>query len=363
MNSKTLATGILKAIGILAGIILLLYFLWEIQSVIVYIAIASVIALIGRPIVLFLKDQLRLPNQVAVVAVLVLVLAVFVGLIGLFIPIIVEQSKNLSQIDIEAFKNDLNVLNVQVREYLGLEEQINIVEGLQRTSFIKNFDLKLIPNFLNVIFGGLGATFIALFSVLFISFFLLKDSKLMLNSVLVFSNVGEEERFKRVFHKIKVLLSRYFVGLTLQIFVLFILYTILLIVFKVDNPIAIAFICAFLNIVPYLGPLFAGILMMLFVISSNLGADFSSVILPRLLYVLSGYAIAQLIDNFINQPLIFGKSVKSHPLEIFLIILIAGLMFNMVGMIVAIPVYTALKVIAKEAFSEYKIVKKLTKDL
>ena len=134
-------------------------------------------------------------------------------------------------------------------------------------------------------------------------------------------------------------------------------------VFDVDNPIAIACICAFLNIVPYLGPVVAGVLMMMFVISSNLGADFSSIILPKLLYVLGGYLIAQLIDNFINQPLIFGKSVKSHPLEIFLVILIAGLLFNVIGMIVAIPTYTAIKVIAKEAFSEYKIVKNLTKDL
>ena len=81
------------------------------------------------------------------------------------------------------------------------------------------------------------------------------------------------------------------------------------------------------------------------------------------MYVMAGYGVAQLIDNFINQPLIFGKSVKSHPLEIFLVILIAGLLFNVIGMIVAIPVYTALKVIAKEAFSEYKIVKNLTKDM
>jgi predicted PurR-regulated permease PerM len=134
-------------------------------------------------------------------------------------------------------------------------------------------------------------------------------------------------------------------------------------IYEVDNPIAIAFICAFLNIVPYLGPLVAGVLMMLFVISSNLGADFSTIILPKLMYVMAGYGVAQLIDNFINQPLIFGKSVKSHPLEIFLVILIAGLLFNVIGMIVAIPVYTALKVIAKEAFSEYKIVKNLTKDM
>jgi len=362
MKAKTITLGILRALGIIVAILLFCLFVYKIQSVIVYIAIAAVISLIGRPIVWFLKKRLKIPIKIAVIIVLLMVTAIFIGIIALFVPIIVQQSENLGQIDFDAFKTDLNELNIQVREYLGVE-QIDIIQGLRQTSFVRNFDLEVIPNFMNLIFGGLGTALIGVFSIVFISFFLLKDSKLMLNSILVFSNRGDEDRFKRVFEKIKALLSRYFVGLTLQIFVLFVLYSALLMIYEVDNPIAIAFICAFLNIVPYLGPLVAGVLMMLFVISSNLGADFSTIILPKLMYVMAGYGVAQLIDNFINQPLIFGKSVKSHPLEIFLVILIAGLLFNVIGMIVAIPVYTALKVIAKEAFSEYKIVKNLTKDM
>lgn len=300
--------------------------------------------------------------MLAVISVLVLVLAFFIGLIMLFIPIILQQSENIGQIDMDAFRSDLNALNLQIKEYLGVKE-IDIVQGLRQTTFVQEFDMNDFSNYMNVVFGSMGTVLVGLFSIIFISFFLLKDSRLLLNSILVFSNHGDEERFQRVFSKIKNLLSRYFVGLTLQILVLFILYTVLLMVFEVDNPIAIAFICAFLNIVPYLGPIVAGVLMLLFVFSSNLGADFSSVILPKALYVLGGYCIAQLVDNFINQPLIFGKSVRSHPLEIFLIILIAGLLFGILGMIVAIPFYTAIKVIAKESFSEYKIVKKLTRDM
>ena len=81
------------------------------------------------------------------------------------------------------------------------------------------------------------------------------------------------------------------------------------------------------------------------------------------MYVMTGYLIAQLIDNFFSQPIIFSKSVKSHPLEIFLVIVIGGLMFGIVGMIVAVPTYTAIKVILKEFLSENKIVMSLTKDL
>lgn len=362
MRSQEIANGILRATGIMIGVALFLFFLYQIQSVLVYIAVAGVIALIGRPTVIFLRQRLHIPNQIAVIIVLLLVLAVFVGLIFLFVPILIEQSRNLGQIDIEAFKSDINDLNDQINSYLGVEE-INIIQAFRRSEFVRNFDLSLIPKFLNNVFGILGAALVAIFSVLFISFFFLKDSKLMLHSILVFANRGEEQKFQRVFNKIKILLSRYFVGLTMQIAVLFVLYTILLTVFEINNPIAIAFICAFLNLVPYLGPLVAGILMALFVVSSFLGADFSGIILPRVIYVMLGYGICQLIDNFISQPMIFGASVKSHPLEIFLIILIAGLLFGVVGMVVAVPFYTALKVIAKESLSEYKIVKRLTRNL
>lgn len=362
MNAKSFSYGILRAVGILIGIFLLLYFLYTIQSVLVYIAVAGVISLIGRPVVIFLRSSLRIPNQLAVVIVLMMVLLIFVGIILVFVPIVIEQTYHLGQIDIEAFKSDINELNNQVNAYLGVEE-INILESIRQSEFIRGLDMNMIPRFLNSVFGILGATLIAIFSIIFISFFLLKDSKLMLNSILVFANKGEEDKFQRVFNKIKILLSRYFVGLTLQITVLFILYVLLLSIFEINNPVAIAFICAILNLVPYLGPIFAGILMALFVISSNLGADFQTFILPRVIYVMLGYGIAQLIDNFISQPLIFGASVRSHPLEIFLIILIAGLMFGVIGMVVAIPFYTALKVIAKESLSEYKIVKRLTRDL
>lgn len=362
MNSKDLSYGILRAIAILGGIFVLLYFLYQIQSVLIYIAIAAVISLIGRPVVIFLRDRLRFPNQIAVVLVLLLVLGFFIGLITIFIPIVIEQSKNLGRIDTQAFTRDLNALNDQINAYLGLEE-VNIVESLRQSEIMRSLDFAAVPRYLNNLFGIIGAAVIGLFSVIFISFYLLKDSKLMINSILVFSNKGNEEKFQRVFNKIKVLLSRYFVGLFIQLSVLFLLYSILLSIFEITNPIAIAFIGAFLNIIPYLGPIFAGFMFALFVISNNLGADFQVVILPQLTFVMGGYIICQLLDNFIFQPNIFGASVRSHPLEIFLVILIAGILFGVAGMVVAVPFYTAIKVIAKESLSEYKIVAGLTKDL
>ena len=211
--------------------------------------------------------------------------------------------------------------------------------------------------------SGLGNFSIGLFSVLFISFFFLKDSKLFEDGLMTFIPKGTESRSKRSFTTIKDLLSRYFVGLIFQILILFIIYTITLLIFGIDNAVVIAFLCALLNLIPYVGPLVSAILMVVLTMTSNLGESFSDVILPKTIYVMIGFVFAQLIDNFFSQPIIFSKSVKSHPLEIFLIIIIAGILFGVVGLIVAIPAYTALKVILKEFLSDNKVVKKLTKSL
>jgi predicted PurR-regulated permease PerM len=103
--------------------------------------------------------------------------------------------------------------------------------------------------------------------------------------------------------------------------------------------------------------------MIVLTMTSNLDQSFSEVILPKTFWVFIVFIIGQLIDNFLSQPIIFSKSVKSHPLEIFLVILITGILFGVIGLIVAIPAYTAIKVILKEFLSENKIVKKLTKDI
>ncbi|WP_179354389.1 AI-2E family transporter [Winogradskyella vidalii] len=362
MNSKIIANGILRAIGIILAIALLLFFLYKIQSVIVYIAVAVVISLIGRPIILFLRERLKFHNTFAVVVTMVLLLGVLTGLVGLFIPLIIEQGHNLALLNIEELQGNIEHLYDQIITYFEFNN-IDVEASIQDTNVLSKLDFAIIPNFLNSFISGLGTFSVGLFSVLFISFFFLKDSKLFEDGVMTFVPSGNEERSKRSITAIKDLLSRYFVGLILQILILFVIYTIVLLIFGIDNAIVIAFLCALLNLVPYVGPLVSGFLILLLSMSSNIGENFSQVILPKTIYVMIGFIFAQLVDNFFTQPYIFSKSVKSHPLEIFLVIIISGILFGVVGMIVAIPSYTAIKVILKEFLSEYNIVKKLTKGL
>ncbi|MFT7498886.1 MAG: putative PurR-regulated permease PerM [Candidatus Azotimanducaceae bacterium] len=360
MNSKTISNGILRALLIILGVAILLFFLWTIQSILVYIIIAGVLSLIGRPLIIFLKRKLKFPDTLAVIITMSLFIGFLFGLIRLFIPLITQQGKNLSLLNINELTNNAESIISQINEYF-IQKNINIIEQFKNLDLLSNF--KEIPNLLNSIIGTVGSLSVGIFSVLFISFFLMKDGEILNKGLMVLVPNNTEKRFQKSFTTIKDLLSRYFIGLVIQITILFILYSIVLGIFGVQNAIVIAFLCALLNLIPYVGPMIGAVLILFLTMSSHIGEDFQTEILPTTIYVMIGYFIAQMIDNFISQPKIFSKATKAHPLEIFLVIIIGGLLFGVIGMVVAVPSYTALKVILKEFLSENKIVKSLTKDL
>jgi predicted PurR-regulated permease PerM len=360
MNSKTIANGILRALGIIVGVLLLLYFLYTIQSVIVYIIIAGILSLIARPFILFLRKKLKFPNTIAVVFAMTLMLGLLTGLILMFIPLITEQGKSLSLLEVDKLQRNVKEIFTEITAYFS-SKGIDVLGELKNVDILSKF--KEIPNFLNAVVATVGSISVGLFSVLFISFFFMKDSQLLKNGIMTIIPNGKEGRFSKSLETINDLLSRYFIGLLLQITILFVLYTFILLIFGIDNAIVIAFLCALLNLIPYVGPMIGAVLMFVLSMTSNIGQDFQNDILPTTIYVMIGYFIVQLIDNFASQPIIFSKTTKSHPLEIFLSIIIGGLLFGVVGMITAVPIYTALKVILKEFLSDNKIVKSITKDI
>ncbi len=362
MNSQTISRGILHAILIIAGLTAFLYFLLMIKAVLIYIIIAAVIALIARPVILLLRKKLKFPNTLAVVSTMAIFMLILLGIIGMFIPLVIEQGESLSLLRTKDLEDNIRNLIIQTNDYFT-SKNIDILDGLQTSNLFGS--LKSIPNVLNSIVATLGSLSVGLFSVLFISFFFMKDSKMFKSALLTIIPKGIEDKFSFSLEKINDLLSRYFIGLLIQITILFIIYTIILLIFGISNAVVIALLCALLNIIPYVGPLISAFLMIVLTMTSGLGQNlnFQSEILPKTMYVMIGFIMAQLIDNFASQPIIFSKTTKSHPLEIFLIIIIGGLLIGPIGMIIAVPCYTALKVILKEFLSDNKIVKSLTKNL
>ena len=361
MNSKEITKGIFWAILQLTGLCIITWLLFQLKILLIYMVIAGIVSLIGRPINQFLIQRLKMRNILGTSITIIFLLGLLISLFSLFVPLLVQQGENLSLLEVDLLKNNIETLVEEISIYFQLDntfwqQQISV------DNLFQNVNFGLLPELLNQTLELLGGFTIGLFSIVFILFFFLKDSHLQKQIILALVNDKITDRVEKSIEKTKNLLSRYFLGLLLQISILLIIYSIVLAVFNVENAFIIAFLCALLNLIPYLGPIVGAVLMMLLTMSSFIGADFSSIILPKTIYVMIGFCVGQMIDNFFSQPYIFSNSVRSHPLEIFIVILASGTLIGPVGMIIAIPLYTTLKVISQEFLSENKIVKSLTKN-
>ena len=361
MNSKEISNGIVKAVLQITGICILVWLLLQVKTLLIYMLIAGIVSLIGRPINQFLIKRLKLKNILASTLTIIFLIWILVSIFSLFVPLLVQQGENLSLLEVNQLKGNIETLVQEIGTYFNLDNSF-WQQQFSVDNLFQNVNFGLLPELLNETLELLGGFTIGLFSVVFILFFFLKDSHLQERIILALVTDKVSDRVEKSIEKTKNLLSRYFLGLLLQITILMIVYSIVLAVFKVENAFIIAFLCALLNLIPYLGPIIGGVLMLLLTMSSFIGADFSTVILPKTGYVMIGFVVGQLIDNFFSQPFIFSNSVKSHTLEIFIVILASGTLLGPVGMIIAIPIYTTIKVIAQEFLTENKIVKSLTKN-
>lgn len=362
ITSKIIANGLLRAFGFTVLIASVLYFLYQIQSVLIYLLVAFIFTLMGNPVLDFLKRRLKFNNTVATIITLLVFILIIAGFIMMFIPLISSQGQNLSLLNTTEIEKSIIELINKIAAFLE-NHNIDSTKLLKEVNITSKIKFDFIPNFLNAVLGTISSFGIGLASVLFITFFFLKDRVLFFEGAKKLIPDGREDQILNSVEKINHLLSRYFFGLLLQLFIVFILYLIVLIIFGVPNSIVIAFLCAVLNIIPYIGPLIASVLAAILTMLGKLGSDFQSEILPTTIYVMIGFWIVQIIDNNLSQPIIFSKSVSSHPLEIFLVILAAGFLFGILGMVIAVPLYTILKVIGKEFFPENKIIQLLTKKI
>ena len=362
MFSGFVPYSLLKSIFYLISLILIGYIIFELKIIVGYLIIASILTLLARPVVKLLTSKLKFGSTLASIVAISFILIVISGVISLLIPLVLEQGKNLSLLNVNAFQDKINTLYIEFNGYLNkfnidLNQSLVDIEGLTKNS------VEAIPVLLNSVGSILGSITLGILSVIFITFFLLKDGEYFEKLFTQLFPTKMKKRIEKSLTEIKVLLSRYFLGLLFQLTILFTMYTIILLIFGVKDAVVIAFLCALLNLIPYIGPLIGIILMSFLTMTSYLGQDFSSVIIPKTIYVIIGYVFAQLIDNFLSQPYIFSNSIKSHPLEIFLVILSGGILFGIVGMILAIPLYTVIKVFLKVFFSNNALVKKLTKNI
>ena len=307
MNSKEITKGIFWAILQLTGLCIITWLLFQLKILLIYMVIAGIVSLIGRPINQFLIQRLKMRNILGTSITIIFLLGLLISLFSLFVPLLVQQGENLSLLEVDLLKNNIETLVEEISIYFQLDNSF-WQQQISVDNLFQNVNFGLLPELLNQTLELLGGFTIGLFSIVFILFFFLKDSHLQKQIILALVNDKITDRVEKSIEKTKNLLSRYFLGLLLQISILLIIYSIVLAVFNVENAFIIAFLCALLNLIPYLGPIVGAVLMMLLTMSSFIGADFSSIILPKTIYVMIGFCVGQMIDSFFSQPFIFSNS-------------------------------------------------------
>lgn len=357
-------------IYIAIGIAVFIFLSWYFSNIFFYLVISGIIATILRPLTNYINStqifQVNIPRVIAVL----ISFASFIGLIflfiSIFIPLIREQIDLLTNLNYENLLMKIskpmeNLEDFLIRYNLYEKPRGTILLNLQEsiTTFIKDGGAYDIGRVINNLFSVAGSVTIGIIAVVFITFFLLYEKGLFRRTVL---RVVPNKYFEVVitaFSKIEKLLSNYLIGLLVQMTAIFTLATIGLSVVGIKYAASIALFAAVANVIPYLGPIL-GAAFGIIVSISTINYAGPNEILFMIFKILIVFAIVQLNDNLVFQPLIFSKSVKAHPLEIFIIIFVGATLGGIVGMIAAIPVYTIVRVSFTEfsqGFKQYQIFK------
>jgi len=354
------------------GLAFVIFLLWFFSNILVYIIIAAVLALVGNPIVTFLGKiriwRFQIPMPVRALIALSCIYGVFIGFFYFFIPVVAGEAQSLSNINVDTLivqlqepldKAQAFYDKYQVREN-GSPDFEEIIEGKIRHAL----NVDYLSDTLSSIAEILGNLVIALFSITFIAFFFLQEQGMLTEAIVILSPKKYSKAVRHALDSITHLLIRYFIGIGAQLTGILILVTLGMVIIGMDfkQSLLIGLAAAAVNIIPYLGPLIGSGIGILMGLAFHLDAGIVN-LAPMVGYMVIVYLAVHAIDNFIFQPFIFGNSVNAHPLEIFLVIMMAGSIGGVTGMIVAIPAYTIIRVFAKEFSNKFRVVEKLTRKI
>lgn len=347
---------------------------WYFKNVLIYIIVAFVVSLIGRPIMRLLKrfhiKKFHLPDWFSAVLTIVFIIGFLTLIVTQLVPLVTNIVRDASVMNSKVYleSNPVDKINewlIGLFPNLGNDFDL-VAVVMEKLKELVSFSS--VTGFVGSVASLVSSAFVGLFAVVFISFFFLKDAGLFERIICALVPDKIEHTMTTTLNDIKQLLSRYFVGLLLEMLGVALIDCLgLWLIARLDfsYAIGIAFIAGILNVIPYVGPLMGeaiGVILGV-VLKVGVGAGLDVNVWIFALIILAIMLTAQLIDNFIYQPVIYSTSIKAHPLEIFIVLLMAGHIGGTVGMLVAIPAYTVLRVIAIRFFYRFKPIQRLSPDL
>lgn len=361
---------VLKYTSYILVLLIIGFLIWKFYYIIGWLLIAAVISFVGEPLMNFFCKlhigKFHLPRALSTILSLLVILLFFLGLLGIFIPLVISQADAISKIDMskigEGFQKPVEWIDNNLHHFGTIPQDQSLQDYVSaKLATLVNF--KNMGNILGGFVSAAGSIFLGLFSILFISFFFMKDENMFEEVVLLIVPEKYDVGTRKVIKDTKYLLKRYFIGVLVELISVISLITLGLWILGIKNALLIGFFGGIMNIIPYLGPVIGTVLGVSIGITGVMASGDYEILLGVVLKLVGVMATVQFIDNNILVPTIYSKSVKSHPLEIFLVIIMGGGLAGFPGMLLAVPVYTVLRVIAREFFQEFRVVQKMTKTM
>jgi predicted PurR-regulated permease PerM len=359
--NQTFKNILLLLVFILTGL-----FLWYFFRIVLYIIISVVFSLLGQPIVDAIQSvkigRYRIPLGLSAFITLLVLIAVVTSFVSFFFPLLASQAAFISRLDVQTITKSLEVPVMNMEIFLRKWHMIDVNETLGSKLVSELMAIATFERFSNIFSSVINVTaeiFIGFLSISFITFFFLKEKNLFTNIILFFTPQHHRTETGVILWESKHLLRRYLVGLFTDMFSVFLLISIAMWIIGLPNALVIGFFAGLLNIIPYVGPIIATFIGVFLGVSVNLHLDFSTQMLPLIFSIMAAFITVNTIDVGVLQPLIYSKSVKSHPLEIFIVFLMAGMIAGVFGMIIAIPTYSILRIFARQIVIKSRLVKSI----
>lgn len=343
---------------ILGIIVFLGWYFWDI---LVYMLIALALSFLGKPL-MNLLGRIKIkgkpfPTSLSAVITLLALITATILVCFFLIPIIINEIAAITAIDLESIGDEftvwLNKLDPTLKKFgfLNSNEHFSTLITNQLQEELSKFS---ISNFVDNTFGIVSTLFIGTFSVLFMTFFTLKDHGIFFKMIKEWIPVKYRGNFSNILSATGKQLSSYFIGVFTDMVCVGLIEFILCLIFRIPNAFLIGTIGCLLNIIPFVGPIIACIAGVVVSLVSLVPMEPSSALLmSTTIKVIGIFCFTKLIDDFILQPNIYGKRTQTHPLEIFIVILMAGSIGGVLAMIFAVPAYTIIRIVVKEFFGAY----------
>lgn len=301
--------------------------------------IAMIISYVLNPIVTMLSDR-KMPRTVAVL----LIYAVFCGSLVVVlmnvIPMFVEQLQELNEhapeltVRAKNLVDDLNNSMLPDSVQTGINNSIYKIEKKLSESV---FDLvNNIGAMVNVLF--------VLFIIPFLSFYILKDFEVFERTVITYVPKSHRQHTVRLLKDIDAALGSYIRGQFLVCLIVGVLAYIGYWIIGMPYPLLLAAVVAVTNVIPYLGPFFGAAPALLMA---------ATISVKMMILVVVVNTVCQILESNVVSPQVVGRTLHMHPLSIILALLVGGELAGIAGMILAVPIFAALKVIVQHIFAYY----------